>query len=274
MSLTTSTTYDSNTAVAGSAAYGLIAHGFRYPDDEWLAALTDPNRWQGWTEHLLRTHPEATEPLSALRIAVEDLSNPPALENLQEQFALLFGHSVRGKCPPYELEFGKSEVIQRASDLADLSGFYAAFGMELTGDVSERPDHISVEAEFMSVLCAKAVCGIENDDQGLIETVHAAQRQFLNSHLGRWFPAFVQRVKDSAACSFYICLAEFANAFIACECRRFGVSLGSPYLQLRPVDPVQEMTQSCGVPGECATPGEQQLTQLNVGAGIQGNDGP
>lgn len=268
------TTSNSNAAIAGCAAYGLLAHGFRYPDHEWLSALKDPNRWRGWTEHLAQTHREAAEPLSALRAAVDGLRERSALEPLQEQFAFIFGHSVRGKCPPYELEFGKSEVIQRASDLADISGFYAAFGMELAGDLSERQDHISVESEFLAVLCAKAACGIEKDDRELVETACAAQRQFLKSHLGRWLPAFVRQVRDSDPCDFYNALSDFAGSFVACECRRFGVSPGSAYLQLRPVDPVQEATQTCGVGDECATASGQPFTPLSVTVGQGGDDRP
>lgn len=260
-----------DSANAGCAAYGLIAHGFRYPDNEWLSLLMDANRWHGWPEQIAETHCDAAEPLSKLRVVVDHLKPPAALEQLQERFADLFGHAVRGKCPPYELEFGKSEVIQRASDLADISGFYAAFGLELTSDLSERPDHISVESEFLSVLCRKEACGIENEDRQLAEVVRDAHTQFLKSHLGLWLPAFAQRLRDSDPHGFYGRLAEFAAVFVARECAHFGIPAASTYLQLRSVDHVQEATQSCGVPGECMTATGEQLTQLHVA--IDGEDG-
>lgn len=261
-------TPDERTAAgAGAAAYGLIAHGFRYPDLEWLTVLVDPRRWQAWPDALPESHREVGKPFEALREAAGQMNAPAALEKLQEQYAFLFGHSVRGKCPPYELEFGKSEVIQRASDLADISGFYSAFGMEITGGVSERPDHISVEAEFMAVLCAKEISGWSNQNLGLIETVHHAQTEFLKTHMGRWIPAFAQRVMASVDDGFYGLLARFADAWVASDCQRFCISRGSPYMELRPVDPVQEGTQSCGLPAECGTGGPEELTQLNVAIG-------
>jgi len=271
VSTNTKTTNDPKADEVRCAAYGLIAHGFRYPDDPWLSTLTDPQRWKDWMRGLSETHRDAVAPLSKLREVVEGLNQRSGLDHLQEQFAFLFGHSVRGKCPPYELEFGKSEVIQRASDLADISGFYSAFGMELAGEVSERPDHLSVEAEFMAVLCAKAACGIESEEEELVETVLGAQRQFLKSHLGRWLPAFSRRVQESQPCDFYGGLSDFASAFVTCDCQRIDVSLGSPYLQLRPVDPVQEATQSCGVPGECDATGGERLTQLKLAASDEGH---
>lgn len=261
---------DADCAGIRCAAYSLIAQGFRYPDDEWLASLSDQAPWAAWAGRLGESHGEASTQLAALRTVIATLGGTSALDPLQEQFDGVFGHSVRGACPPYELEFGRSEVIQRASDLADISGFYAAFGMELAGEINERADHISVEAEFLAVLCAKEACGVENMDPDLVESARSAQRAFLEAHLGRWLPAFTRQILESKPCDFYACLSGFADGFVTCDCQRLGVSLGSPYLELRPVDAVEEATQSCGVPGECGESKGEQLTQLNV---TIGNDG-
>lgn len=191
-------------------------------------------------------------------------NQPAVLESLQERFASLFGHTVRGACPPYELEFGHGEIIQRASELADVSGFYAAFGMNLAGEFSERPDHVSVEAEFLAVLCTKEAWGIEHNAHELVESVRAAQQAFLKTHLGRWLPSFARRIMACKPFDFYARLSDFANAFVACECRRLGASTASPYLELRPADPNDEATQTCGVPGECGASRAERLTQLNV----------
>ena len=255
---------DADGASIRCAAYSLIAQGFRYPDNEWLSSLSDQAPWAAWAGRLGETHGEASTQLAALRGVIATLGGASVLNPLQEQFDVVFGHSVRGACPPYELEFGRSEIIQRASDLADISGFYAAFGMELGGEISERADHISVEAEFLAVLCAKEACGLENMDPALVESARSAQRAFLKSHLGHWLPAFTRQVLESKPCDFYCRLSGFANAFVTCDCQRLGVSLGSPYLELRPVDAIEEAAQSCGVPGECGEAKGEQFTQLNV----------
>ena len=273
MTTTTSDHTNHDLADARCAAYGLIAHGFRYPDNEWQQAMTQEIRWHSWFDQLSDLHCDAMEPLLSLRAAIGSGNQPAVLGDLQEHFASLFGHTVRGMCPAYELEFGNCEIIQRASELADVSGFYAAFGMNLAGDFSERPDHVSVEAEFLAVLCAKEAWGLQNDAQELVESVRSAQQAFLKAHLGRWLPSFARRVLACKPCDFYTRLSDFADAFVACECRRLGASTGSPYLELRSVDPTDEATQTCGVPGECGDSQGEQLTQLNVvipaQAGIQ-----
>jgi len=288
VTIASTTSEEHDLAGARCAAYSLIALGFRYPDREWLSSLCEPTRWRTCPEHLADALDGASGHFPALRTVIDNLEQS-GLEPLQEQFAALFGHSVRGACPPYELEFGRSEIIQRSADLADISGFYAAFGLELSGIINERADHISVEAEFLAVLCAKEALGIERENRDLVASVRHAQRLFLQSHLGRWLPAFSRRVLETSPGDFYAPLAEFARDFVAGECQRLGVSLGSPCLQLRPVDPIQEAAQSCGVPGECTavsttdegvrtSPGEpcergrvgEQFTQLNVALGSHG----
>ncbi|RJP36238.1 MAG: hypothetical protein C4547_07810 [Phycisphaerales bacterium] len=251
-------------AHARCAAYSLIAHGFRDPDRSWRAELADPARWAEWPDRLADTHGPAVAPLRALRALFSGSDEATAVETLQPRFAALFGHCVRGACPPYELEFGQGEVIQRAADLADISGFYAAFGMDLSGEISERADHVSVEAEFLAVLCAKEACGLEQGDCELVEAARDAQRQFLKSHLGRWLPAFVRRLAGAAPGDYYSRLAEFADAFVTCECQRCSVSIGSALLPLRPVDPAEDASQSCGPPGECGATRDPALTQLTV----------
>ncbi|MHC4090554.1 MAG: TorD/DmsD family molecular chaperone [Planctomycetota bacterium] len=157
-------------ARARHAAYGLVSLGFQYPDRALVDTLNDPARWASWPEVLGEIYAEAAGKLAVVRAALPCPGAPSGglqaarhsakasahdSSELQETFNRLFGHAVRGKCPPYELEYGRGEILQQASALADISGFYAAFGMEVSHDAADRPDHVSVECEFMSVLCAK-----------------------------------------------------------------------------------------------------------------------
>jgi TorA maturation chaperone TorD len=189
-------------------------------------------------------------------------AGPAECSELVASHALVFGHSVRGSCPPYELEYGTDEILQRASELADISGFFAAFGMEMSRAELERTDHVSAQCEFMSALCEKEAYAGPSGDAGGLEICRHAQRQFLRSHLGRWLPAFAQRLADADR-GFYRLAADFAASFIESECRRLQVPHGSPYLRLRPVDAERETEQTCGpeLCGAESTP----LTPLTIG---------
>ncbi|MEK7710854.1 MAG: molecular chaperone TorD family protein [Planctomycetota bacterium] len=263
---------EGNVARARGAGYGFIGHGFRYPDRAMLCTLTDAHCWSGWPALLGAVDAEVGRRIDDLRTELTHIANAVGnsdrrrLDELHDAYAALFGHTVRGQCPAYELEYGQGEIIQRASDLADISGFYAAFGLAVVQSFGDRPDHVTVECEFMSTLCTKEAHAIESDDTEQVETVRRAQRLFLRDHLGRWLPAFADRAANADS-SFYSRLARFAAVFIRLESRRLDVPVGPTRLELRPVDAEQETTINCGGADMCPPGGAPPLTQVTVSAG-------
>lgn len=254
--------------IAGSraSAYALIAAGFRYPTAIPFQELDRPELW----ERLLRLgnrSAEWSERCSGLRGALAGLGNGVhrfALEALEDDYSSLFGHAVRGSCPPYELEYGPGEIVQRAPDLADIAGFYAAFGLEMSPD-SERPDHVTAECEFMAWLCFKEAEAHRTENSAHVEQCQHAQRAFLKDHVSRWLPAFARRIAEQRPQGFYARLAGFASVLVEMDCRCFGLPPGPETLALRPIDPERDTTIECGSEESCV-PGGQRLVQLGVGS--------
>ena len=253
-------------AQARAAAYGLIAHGFQYPDKEMLSTLADPMRWKGWPNVLQQTDSQTKEPLESVRNIVKALadgSDEPHRE-LQERYDVLFGHAVRGACPAYEMEYGRNEIIRQASDLADLAGFYRAFGLEIAGAADDRPDHIAAECEFMSALCRKEAHARTQDDNENAEICLDAERTFLRDHLARWLPAFARHVEEADAGGLFGAFARFADAFVKAECSHFDVHAGPSTLELRTPDPVLDTQISCASTGCGEGKADDQLIQLGT----------
>jgi len=255
-------------AEARAAAYALIAAGFRYPTSIPLEELAAPALWDETLAPLMRGEGDLSDALRALRRAIDETGRDVADEGrgrtvLENQYAALFGHAVRGACPPYELEYGPGEIVQRASDLADIAGFYTAFGMELAAD-SDRADHVTAQCEFMSLLCVKECVAAQDGWTDRVELCRTAQRSFLKDHLSRWLPAFAQRICDHAASSFYASLARLSRALIEAECGRFNLPAGPTQLALRPSDPERDTSIECG-PEDAGVPGSgNRLVPLNV----------
>ena len=68
-------------------------------------------------------------------------------------------------CSPYEGSYGAAPLLAgKGAALADIAGFYAAFGM--TPGAAEVEDHIAAELEFMSVLALKEAAALA---EGLVE---------------------------------------------------------------------------------------------------------
>lgn len=257
---------ESKRAPARAAAYGLIAHGLQFPDQDTVATLADPKRWEDWPDALQDSDGRIRESLQAVRDSVSRFTDDSDADpqNMQHQYDDLFGHAVRGDCPAYEMEYGRNEIIRQASDLADLAGFYRAFGMEIAADATGRPDHITAECEFMSALCLKeAYAQAQGDDDNATVCVDA-QRTFLRDHLARWLPAFAHRIRSADPKGFYGSLARFAEAFVAAECQQFDVHAGPQTLELKPPDPVLDREISCGTAGCGETPSGEQLIQLGM----------
>jgi len=246
--------------------YALLANAWRHPEEVLVHALGGredqgllPAPSEGFSESVNASIRSLVEACDRFR----DCPESELLTTLRTEHARLFGHSVRGSCPPYELEYGRSEIIQQTAELADLSGFYNAFGLDLRQLAFERGDHISVECEFLSVLCAKQAWGVRQRQVELTETCLDAQRLFLRDHLARWSPAFAHRVATADADGFYGRVAFLTLTLIEQDCREFGISVGPQWLELRPADPERDAAIDCDT-GGCGIATADRLVQIGV----------
>lgn len=257
-------------AEARGWSYGLLANALRYPDRAMLNTLLDRSLWADWPEVIRREDSESADRLAAIRERLGEWVGPDSSDSmaapidLQQTFTRLFGHTVRGACPPYELEYGRGEIIQQSSMLADLTGFYSAFGLEPTSSGNERPDHVSTECEFMAVLAAKEAYAIRQGDTAATELVRNAARSFLEEHLGRWLPSFARRIVGEDSDGLYGAIGGFAGMFVASECRQLDISCDIELLELRPDDGLRDATMTCGPDGVVPADRADSLVQVGI----------
>lgn len=164
-----------------------------------------------------------------IRAAVEGLAaawaeNPaPDLEGLLEQFEVAYGQACTADRPPYELMYGGTTPFREPQDLADLSGYYRAFNVSLAPLMHERPDHVGVEAEFVSYLCYLAAWAAANGKEEQHQTALAAARSFLRDHLGTFATTFAQRAAATAPPSVFRQGAALLAALVAEHCDAVGI---------------------------------------------------
>jgi DMSO reductase family type II enzyme chaperone len=211
-----------------------LAAAFTYPDAETWAWLTDENVVRAVTApRFSGTGPDKT------------VAPTGSLAEAQSAYLRIFGHTVKGDCPPHELEYGelKADPLFQPHRLADIAAFYNAFGLEVAPDADERVDHIAMECEFYAVLCAKeAVAAAEQ-----IEFCRQTQKKFLQDHLARWTPAFSRRVERLAGHQFYRLAARLLREAVEAECARHGIAAGNADLQLRPREALVDPCGACGL---------------------------
>lgn len=232
-------TFDEATALARGHLYSFFASAFADPSGTHCELALDPNRRRVAiaAADLLAGEapdgPDGIEPapgecspaLLDLRSAAEELSRPrtDVIAEHQKVFGLLSGTTV----PLNETEYCRStDSFHRAQELADVAGFYRAFGLRRDPREPERPDHISLELDFMARLIEKEMLAVESRDRRLREKsdlCRDAQRKFFAAHVGWWVAGFAQRLRQSGVGRLYGALAAALAAFIPIERRLLGV---------------------------------------------------
>lgn len=193
-----------------AAAFGLLARGLsRMPEQ-----LGEPGVFAAlWN---------AVEALGDHDVLAELAHVEPALtagryqrETLDRLFAL-------GRVAPYEASCSAASVGGHTARLADVSGFYRAFGFHVTG---ERPDHVTAELEFTCWLLALEAEARRSDDLAHAETCDRARSAFLRDHLGGWLDELADRIAEREPASPAGRLVRAAARLVDAEAARQGVEI-------------------------------------------------
>lgn len=215
-----------------------VAEALAEPDQQWYARLSNAEA--------LRELDSALKALEApIDHQITGLFKRISMDSIRDERNAVLGHTVRSACPPYELEYHRNEVFQQSQQLADIAGFYAAFGYMAGGSLGERPDHAVAEWEFLSLLALKEALAVEVGDATAAQICRDAEAAFLRDHVAGWFPAFLSRLRKTDA-AFYGGVAIIADWVLRVWCANLGVAMGPAWLELRPVEE-EDTTISCGV---------------------------
>ena len=209
------------TILARSAAYRLLSVGFAHPAPEILTLFRD-----GFARQLAEAVSRLSgDEITELAAAVEELHGAVTdLDGIEGEYNRLFRTQLA--CTPYESEYDPLRSVRKGQTLADILGFYAAFGLSPSQAEKEKelPDHIGVELEFMSLLLQKEAYARLHDWGEKVEICTDAQRKFLNDHLGTWVFTFCDRLAETAGLEFYRSLAVTLRRFLEREIRALGLA--------------------------------------------------
>jgi TorA maturation chaperone TorD len=165
-----------------------------------------------------------------------ELNRP--LDHIKVEYDRVFGLVIPKECPPYETEYHPtSYAFQRSQQLADIAGFYRAFGLEPSGAIPERPDHITLELEFMAFVLLKKRLAAATEEAGAeaserILVCEQAERSFVKDHLAWWVPAFATGLLRKAGGGYYHAIARALAALIPVE--RHRLKLPAPFKPVQP----------------------------------------
>ncbi len=220
---------DAEIALCRSGIYEALTLGFRPPAEETFRRLMSKEQNSMFAELVSIIDGNLVEDVS--RLAVE--MDAELEDKLESRYYNLFGHSARSSVPPYETEFGDKNLFQQPHQLADISGFLTAFGLEINVAEHERIDHVACELEFMCFLTRKEAYAIQNEKSAMLKETLKAERSFLKDHLARFTPTFSHLCIKEDPGGFYGDLGRLLRNFVLIECARFDIKSGSEKHQLR-----------------------------------------
>lgn len=152
------------------------------------------------------------------------------LSDLQSEHRRVFSNVITLDCPPYETLFGNDHVFAQSHVMGDIAGFYKAFGVELSKDIHERLDHLSVEFEFMHFLAYKESFSRCHDGAEKTQIVVDAQKKFVKNHIGRWVPLFCRMLAKKADSGLFKLVADMTAEWMEFEAAYMGVA-PQPYTE-------------------------------------------
>ena len=132
------------------------------------------------------------------------------------EYVRMFTTGIAGAVSPPTESFYRADPIrgETAEVLANLRLLYDKYRLEPTAVVSDTLDHVSIQLEVMSALCAReAEARAEANDRRLeLTLVH--QLEFVEAHLGVWLPVFVNRIASGETEPFFATLGPATASFV------------------------------------------------------------
>ena len=217
---------DATEHLAWSAVWALLSQALAYPTPAAVDQLLGEDLPFA-TAFGSVLPPPVAETLAALPGAFDGLG----AEQLEVEHRRLFSHVHSADCPPFETDYTARDVWRQSEQLADLAGFFRAFGVE---PELERPDHVSVELEFVHVLLYKAAWAAGGGDADHEALCLRALASFFRDHVVRWFPSFAERLAVLGADGPYAAIAQLATAAVHAQAEGLGLEIPVPTEPIAP----------------------------------------
>ena len=126
------------------------------------------------------------------------------LETWVEEYHRLFEGNVA--CPINESGFIRRD---KGVILADIAGFYRAFGFDISQQTGEKADHLNAELEFAAILLIMLA---KTPEPETTRTTHEALSAFSFDHLDEWLPSFCERLTQITILPIYQQLAQLLQS--------------------------------------------------------------
>jgi TorA maturation chaperone TorD len=172
----------------------LAARALRVTSARALALPDAAEAWELAERSGLTARPDGAAALGGL-IEAAGAADPASWSD--ERTRLFEGNLL---CPPNETAFLRRD---RGAILADVCGFYRAFGFDLAPEAGEKADHIVTELEFTAMLLVLLARARERGNVDAEIVTREALAGFVRDHLDEWVAAFCEKLGETTAFPLY-----------------------------------------------------------------------
>ncbi len=220
--------------------YRALAGLFRVPDADSLAHACERDLPE-LCMALQRLAPDS-ELVAEARTLIE-LFDGIDSDQLEKAHHDAFDESSGIRSSPTEMDQldGRPQLeMTRTFEMADVAGFYKAFGVEVD-PAGVRVDHITTELEFLNLLAVKESIALQEEGEGEHSQIcRDASRVFLRDHLGRWAPRLGGLLAESAADPVFGATGRLLRDFVPFDAELIDAE-GAP---MHSVDPTRSEERS------------------------------
>lgn len=209
-------------ALARSTFYSFLSNGFAYPTEEGLKEIKTGVASRELKEAASCLGEELLQSVQLLCENLEKEVAPLELKDMAGGYNRLFSMGLL--CPHHETFYASLHVFMKSQDLADIQGFYKAFGFNLSEKEKELADFIGTELEFMHVLCFKEYHAIEKGEAEKADLCRESQAKFLEGHLGTWVEAFSKTLSAISHMDHFITMGRLLEEFVNFDCQYLGAT--------------------------------------------------
>jgi len=185
---------EARAAAARSRAYAALAHFFRYPDGAFREDLRDGTLATALRAILADIHPKLVEDVDW--DVLGNVGNEP--DALAVEYTRLFDTGAAG--PPCPL-YGGLYAGTRMKTMEESVRFYNHFGLTLSDEPRELPDHLITQLEFLHFLSFREAGALESGEDP--NPYRCAQRDFISRHPGKWVPDLRSRLESQDPMPFF-----------------------------------------------------------------------
>lgn len=200
--LSENTRIEARTAMERSGLYGFLATIFR----------SEPSEAQ------IRGMKSASfqEALGELDLGFSVADDKSLAEELAVEYAALF-LGPGGHVSPHESVHVEEEGRLLSAATTAVKDYIEACGFEYDPDNHALPDHISTEFEFLAEVTRQEALAWQEKELQKARNCLDYEREFFEKHLGRWAPAFCEKILERAELPFYRRIIELARNFLKDE---------------------------------------------------------